>query len=196
VGVAAVGAINPMLVLGGVALLPTTKKLKRSKPRIRNYAVYCSKFWTNSIIWVAEIEELRLELETSLISSSRSPTGINMKIIITASSNKIDQPFNPRFGRAEYLILFDSETHEAQAFANPAAGARGGAGPQAVQFIASHKPDVVISGRFGPKAFSALEAAGIKAYIASSGTVSEVLDQFLAGELTEVSEASGPGMHG
>ncbi len=119
-----------------------------------------------------------------------------MKIIITASNDKIDQPFNPRFGRAEYFILIDSETREAQAFANPATDARGGAGSQAVQFIASHQPDVVISGRYGPNAFSALEAAGVKAYIASSGTVSEVLDQFLAGQLTEVGEASGPGMHG
>ena len=119
-----------------------------------------------------------------------------MKIIITASSEKIDQPFNPRFGRAEYFILMDSETREVQAFANPAASARGGAGPQAVQYIASHHPEAVISGRFGPNAFSALEAAGIKAYIANSGTVAEVVDQLLAGALTELSEASGPGMHG
>jgi predicted Fe-Mo cluster-binding NifX family protein len=119
-----------------------------------------------------------------------------MKIIITAGSDKIDQPFNPRFGRAENFILVDSETREMQALANPARDARGGAGPQAVQFITSHKPDVVISGRFGPNAFSALEAAGIKTYIAYSGTVSEVLDQFLAGELTELGEASGPGLHG
>jgi predicted Fe-Mo cluster-binding NifX family protein len=119
-----------------------------------------------------------------------------MKIIITASGNKVDQSFNPRFGRTDYFILMDSETREAQAFANPAMDSRGGAGPQAVQFIAAHKPDAVISGRFGPKAFSALEVAGIKAYLAKDGTVSEVLDQFLAGQLTEANEASGPGMHG
>ena len=81
-----------------------------------------------------------------------------MKIIITASSDKIDQPFNPRFGRAEYFILMDSETREAEAFTNPAINAHGGAGPQAVQFIAAHKLDAVICGRFGPNAFSALEA--------------------------------------
>ena len=118
-----------------------------------------------------------------------------MKIIITASSDNIEHPFNPRFGRAEYFILVDSETREAQALANPAMDARGGAGPHAVQFIAARKPDAVISGRFGPNAFSALEAAGIKAYIATCGTVSEILDQFLADQLSEVSEASGPGMH-
>ena len=118
-----------------------------------------------------------------------------MEIIITASSNQVDQPFNPRFGRAEYFILVDTETREAQALANPAMDARGGAGPQAVQFITSHQPAAVISGRFGPKAFSALAAAGIKAYIASSGTVNEIINQFLEGELIEVGEASGPGLH-
>jgi len=119
-----------------------------------------------------------------------------MKIIITASSNKTDQPFNPRFGRAEYFMLYDSDTQEWVAFQNPAVDARGGAGPQAVQFINSKKPEIVISGRYGPSAFTALEAAGIKAYIASHGSVSEVLQQFLDGQLEQVGEATGPGMHG
>ena len=82
-----------------------------------------------------------------------------MKIIITASSDQIDQPFNPRFGRAEYFILIDSETQKWESLSNPAMGAHGSAGPQAVQFIATHQPDVVISGRYGPNAFSALETA-------------------------------------
>jgi predicted Fe-Mo cluster-binding NifX family protein len=118
-----------------------------------------------------------------------------MKITITASSRKIDQPFNPRFGRAEYFLLFDSETQQWDSFSNPALNASGGAGPQAVQCITTHKPEVVISGRFGPKAFRALKAAGIQAYIASNGTVKEVLEKFLAGQLERVDAANGPGMH-
>ena len=119
-----------------------------------------------------------------------------MKIIITASSESIEQPFNPRFGRAEYFLLYDSEQDVWEAISNPAIHARGGAGPQAVQFIVSHQPEILISGRFGPNAFSALKAAGIKTYLASSGTVSEVLEQYLAGELEQAVGASGPGMHG
>jgi predicted Fe-Mo cluster-binding NifX family protein len=119
-----------------------------------------------------------------------------MKIIITAVSDQIDQPFNPRFGRAEYFILIESGTKKWEAFSNPALNARGGAGPQAVQYITSHKPDVIISGRFGPNAFSALEAAGINAYIASAGTVREVLEQFIDGQLILAGEATSPGMHG
>jgi predicted Fe-Mo cluster-binding NifX family protein len=119
-----------------------------------------------------------------------------MKIVITATTNKIDQPFNPRFGRADYFILVDSETRAWEAFSNPAADARGGAGPQAVQFIANKGAKVVVSGRYGPSAFTALESAGIKAYIAKEGTVNEVLDQYLAGELEDTNAATGPELHG
>jgi predicted Fe-Mo cluster-binding NifX family protein len=126
----------------------------------------------------------------------RHRIGKNMKIIITASSDKIDQPFNPRFGRAEYFILVESDTQEWEAFSNPAVNARGGAGPQAVQFIDAKNPEAVISGRYGPSAFTALEAAGIKAYLASRGTVREVLQQFLDGQLEQAGAATGPGMHG
>ena len=119
-----------------------------------------------------------------------------MKIIITASSNTIEGPFNPRFGRADYFMLYDSDSQEWSAFQNPAADASGGAGPQAVQFIAGKNPEVVISGRYGPSAYTALEAAGIKAYIANAGTVSQVLGQFLDGQLTQVAAATGPSMHG
>ncbi len=119
-----------------------------------------------------------------------------MKIIITTSSNKTDQPFNPRFGRAAYFMCYDSETQAWSALANPAADARGGAGPQAVQFIANQGAEVVISGRYGPSAFTALEAADVKAYIATSGTVSEILQQYLAGQLEQIGKSSGPGFHG
>ena len=119
-----------------------------------------------------------------------------MKIIITASKDNIEEPFNPRFGRADFFMLYDSESQDWSAFQNPAVNASGGAGPQAVQFIAGKNPEIVISGRYGPSAFTALEAAGIKAYIANAGTVSDVLGQFLDGQLTQVGAATGPSMHG
>jgi len=119
-----------------------------------------------------------------------------MKIIISATTNKIDQSINHRFGRADYFILVDSESKDWEALLNPAADARGGAGPQAVQFIAEKGAEVVISGRYGPSAFTALEAAGIKAYLADDGTVSEVLEKFLNGNLENTNAATGPELHG
>jgi predicted Fe-Mo cluster-binding NifX family protein len=61
--------------------------------------------------------------------------------------------------------------------------------------IAEKGADIVVSGRYGPKAFSALQAAGIKAYIAGDGTVRGVLQQFLDGQLEMASAATGPEMH-
>jgi predicted Fe-Mo cluster-binding NifX family protein len=119
-----------------------------------------------------------------------------MKVVITAISNKIDGSFNPRFGRSDYFILVETETGAWEAFENPAASARGGAGPQAVQFIAEKGAEAVISGRYGPSAFTALEAAGIKAYIAAESTVKEVLEKFLADELESVGAPTGQGLHG
>jgi predicted Fe-Mo cluster-binding NifX family protein len=119
-----------------------------------------------------------------------------MKIIISASGNTIEHPFNPRFGRADFFILVNSETREWQAFPNPAADARGGAGPQAVQFIVGQGAQAVISGRYGPNAYAALEAAGIRAYLASEGSVAEVLQQFLDGQLEQASASTGPELHG
>jgi len=119
-----------------------------------------------------------------------------MKITISANSNTIEAQFSPRFGRCDFFIIVDSETREWEAFPNPAASARGGAGPQAVQFIADKGAEAIISGRYGPSAFSALEAAGLQAYLAEDGTVIQVFEKFLAGELESTSIATGPELHG
>ena len=119
-----------------------------------------------------------------------------MKIMITSSNGDIEGEFSPRFGRCAYFIGIDTDSRAWEAFPNPAAGTQGGAGPQAVQFIADQGVEAVISGRFGPNAYSALEAAGIQSFIASQGTVDEVLEKFLAGELEQVSAATEPELHG
>ncbi|MBC8509582.1 MAG: NifB/NifX family molybdenum-iron cluster-binding protein [Chloroflexi bacterium] len=119
-----------------------------------------------------------------------------MKIAISANSNSIDSQFSPRFGRCDFFILIDSETREWEAYPNPAASTRGGAGPKAIQFIADKGAEVIISGRYGPSAFSALEAAGLQAYLAEDGAVNQVFDKFLAGELENTSKATGPELHG
>jgi predicted Fe-Mo cluster-binding NifX family protein len=119
-----------------------------------------------------------------------------MNIAITASGTNLEAPFSPRFGRCDTFILIDSETREWQTLPNPAGSARGGAGPQAAQYITNQGAQVVISGRYGPSAFTALQTAGIQTYLAKSGTVNEVLEQYLAGELESTSAPTGPELHG
>jgi predicted Fe-Mo cluster-binding NifX family protein len=119
-----------------------------------------------------------------------------MKIAVSAVKGKLDEPFNPRFGRADQFVIYDTESQAHEAAANPAASARGGAGAQAVQFLAGKGVQAVISGRYGPNAYTALEAAGIGAYVAQTGTVAEVIEQYQAGSLEQVSGATGPELHG
>lgn len=119
-----------------------------------------------------------------------------MKIAISASGNTKESPFNPRFGRCDYFAFYDTDAEAWESFSNPAAGGRGGAGPQAAQFIVNQGVEVVISGRYGPNAFTALDTAGVTAYITTAETVVEAQEQFMAGNLELIRAPTGPELHG
>ncbi len=122
-----------------------------------------------------------------------------MKLIISISGNKLESPFDPRFGRAAAFCLVDSETGEWTVHENPALAASGGAGVQAAQFIAKLGTQAVISGAYGPNAFDALSPAGIEMYLAPTGenlTAADVLELFKAGKLTKAEAATHVGHHG
>ncbi len=122
-----------------------------------------------------------------------------MRIAITSSGTDLDAPFDPRFGRAAYFIIFDEETETWQFHANPAVEAPGGAGVQAAQFVANQGATVVISGDFGPNAYRALSAAGLAMYVAPRGeppSVRQLLHQYRAGTLQSVAGPTSRGHHG
>jgi predicted Fe-Mo cluster-binding NifX family protein len=108
-----------------------------------------------------------------------------MKICVSAESNSLDAPLDPRFGRCPYFVIVDSESMQFEAVQNMASGATGGAGIQAAQTIASKDAKVLITGNVGPNAFQALSAAGIKIVTGASGTVREVVEKYKRGELSE-----------
>jgi predicted Fe-Mo cluster-binding NifX family protein len=108
-----------------------------------------------------------------------------MKICVSATSNTLDSPIDPRFGRCPYLVIVDSETMQFEAIPNMASGATGGAGIQAAQTIASKGAEVLITGNVGPNAFQALSAASIKIVTGGSGTIRGVVEKYKRGELTE-----------
>jgi predicted Fe-Mo cluster-binding NifX family protein len=108
-----------------------------------------------------------------------------MKICVTATSNSLDAPVDPRFGRCPYFVIVDSKTMQFEAIPNIASSATGGAGIQAAQTIANKGAGVLITGNVGPNAFQALSAAGIKIVTGASGTVREVVEKYKKGELRE-----------
>jgi len=111
-----------------------------------------------------------------------------MKVAISAQSNDIESLVDPRFGRARWFIVTDTETGQWKAHDNAAnVGASGGAGVQAGSTVASLGAEAVITGNVGPNAHKVLAAANIAIYQAGNGlSVSDALAALKRGELTAV----------
>ena len=90
-----------------------------------------------------------------------------MKIAITIRGpGGLDAQFDPRFGRAGAFLLVELPSAKVvEEVDNEAANAAHGAGTGAARTLADHSVQAVISGRFGPKAYQALEALGIEMWI-------------------------------
>jgi predicted Fe-Mo cluster-binding NifX family protein len=58
-----------------------------------------------------------------------------------------------------------------------------GAGIQAAQTVIDSGALALITGHCGPKAFRALNAAGVQVYLTADGTIDEVLDRLESGVL-------------
>ena len=118
-----------------------------------------------------------------------------MRIAVSAASTDPDQPFNSRFGRCSRFLIAVPGQETWSELENTAQDAQGGAGTQVVKLLAEADVDAVISGRYGPNAFEALQLAGIQAYLASSGTPRELDSRCTAGELDQPAGPSGSGHH-
>jgi predicted Fe-Mo cluster-binding NifX family protein len=121
-----------------------------------------------------------------------------MKIAISTSTADLDSLVDRRFGRAPDFVVVDIETEEWEAYPNPAINAKGGAGVQAAQFITEHGAQGAISGDFGPNAYSALVAAGVKMFLAPASqtlTARELLAHYREGQLQQVLAPTNPGHH-
>ena len=107
-----------------------------------------------------------------------------MKIAITAQENTLTSLVDPRFGRARYFIVADTETGEWQAVDNTQnLNAAQGAGVQAGANVAELGVEAVLTGHCGPRAFQTLAAAGVKICNNVDGTVEQAIERFKAGDL-------------
>ncbi len=106
-----------------------------------------------------------------------------MKICITSEGKTLDSKVDPRFGRCQNFIFFDTETGNFEALENANAQFQGGAGIQSAQLVNSKDAKAVLTGNVGPNAFQTLSAAGIRIYTGVSGTVKEAIDAFKVGKL-------------
>lgn len=110
-----------------------------------------------------------------------------MKLAVTSQGNNLQSPLDPRFGRAKYFIVMDTETGAFSAVNNVVnQNAAQGAGIQAGKRVVDLGVNNLITGHVGPKAFSTLQAAGVKVHTGASGTVAEAIEQFKTGKLPAI----------
>lgn len=119
---------------------------------------------------------------------------IKMKIAVTSQGKELESPVDPRFGRAAYIIIVDSETSNFEVIDNKEnINALKGAGIQAASNISNKGAEVLLTGFCGPNAFKTLQAAGVKVANDASGTVREAVKAFLDGKLPFADEANAEG---
>lgn len=109
-----------------------------------------------------------------------------MKICITSQGDNLDAEVDPRFGRANYFLIVDTDKMESEAIKNPYTQAGGGAGIQAAQFVANKDVEAVITGNTGPNAFQVLKEAGLIVISGASGNVKSAIEKYKNGELKSV----------
>jgi len=117
-----------------------------------------------------------------------------MKIAVTSTGTDLDAEVDPRFGRAAYIILVDSETFEFEVVDNAEnVNALKGAGIQAARAVSDKGADVLLTGFCGPNAFKAMNAARIKVANDARGTVREAVQAYLDGKLPPADAANVEG---
>jgi len=102
-----------------------------------------------------------------------------MKIAVSSTGGSINGEVEPRFGRAPYYVIVDSETMKFELVFNPNTLDEQGAGPRTAQLISDTGAEVVLTGQAGPNASRALDAAGIRVVSGISGPIREAVDSFL-----------------
>ena len=107
-----------------------------------------------------------------------------MKVLVTTTGKSLDSPVDPRFGRAELFAVVETETNQLDIVTNDEArGALQGAGIQAAELAVRLGVQVVLTGHCGPKAFAALQAAGVQVVAGASGTVAQAIEALFSGKL-------------
>jgi predicted Fe-Mo cluster-binding NifX family protein len=117
-----------------------------------------------------------------------------MKIAVTSQGDTLESQVDPRFGRAAYVLIIDTETLEFEAVDNDQnKNAFKGAGIQAAAMISDKGAEVLLTGFCGPNAYKTLEAAGVKVANDQSGRISDVVQKFKQGGIVFADGANKDG---
>ena len=114
-----------------------------------------------------------------------------MKVAITAKGPNLDCQVDTRFGRAEQILIVDTNTGLCETHDNSnTAQANFGAGVQTGKSVVDLGARALITGNVGPKAFQVLQAGGVEVYEVVDSTAQDALRAFEVGELEPVIQPS------
>ncbi|MBI4773664.1 MAG: NifB/NifX family molybdenum-iron cluster-binding protein [Deltaproteobacteria bacterium] len=117
-----------------------------------------------------------------------------MKIAVSSKGPDITSEVDPRFGRAKYILVVETDSGEVETLDNSKnADALRGAGIQTAAWVADRGATALITGHCGPNAFEVLKKAGIKVANNASGTVKQTIADFLDGKLPVADKADVEG---
>ncbi len=117
-----------------------------------------------------------------------------MKIAVTSQGTDLDSQVDPRFGRAAYILIVDSDTLDFEVLDNQEnVNALKGAGIQAASMINDSGAKVLLTGFCGPNAFKTLDAAKIKVADNAGGKVKDAVKAFNSGELSYAEKPNAEG---
>ncbi len=109
-----------------------------------------------------------------------------MKIAFTAQGTTWDCMIEARFGRTDYLLLWDEEAQTLESFDNnEGKNEAHGAGPKMAKVLLDLKADVLITGNGpGENANAILGKSGVKMYVGAGDMhVKEAYEAYKAGKL-------------
>ncbi len=107
-----------------------------------------------------------------------------MLILIGTDGNNLESPVAKRFGHANYLILFNTETKTFKSFVNNNEGHN----HENLQEYLDKGVRVFVVGNIGPNAFEILKSGGGKIYLARKMSAFEAIETFRRNELKELLE--------
>ncbi len=122
-----------------------------------------------------------------------------MKIAITATGNTLNSTVDPRFGRAAWFLIVETDSNTLIEAIDNTAGkeAAHGAGISAAAQIADKGVKALLTGRVGPKALPVLEKAAITLVNGISGVVLDALADYsgktnvASAPTNEINQSSG-----
>lgn len=109
-----------------------------------------------------------------------------MKVAFTTKGKGWDSEIDPRFGRTEFIFIFDEETGEIENIDNSSVSEHAhGAGPMTAQIITERNVKILITGNGpGGNAERVISAAGIKTVTGAGGmTAKQAFDAYKEGKI-------------